>query len=265
MQNSQVVLAIDFQQGLSEAWTSVATFVPRFISFLIILLVGWLIAKALAKAVGVILRKVGFERVIDRSGLDRFLENSSLNAIDVISKLVYYAVLLIALQVAFSVFGPNPISDLLRGVVAWIPRAVVAIIIVVLAAAIANAAKSVISSVLGGLSYGKLLANIAAVFIIGLGVIAALNQIGVAVAVTTPVLITVLATIGGILVVGVGGGLVKPMQQRWERWLVSAEQETSRVREHVSSRGSGGSGSEASGTPGTPPGGTLPGGPPPGV
>ena len=42
--------------------------------------------------------------------------------------------------------------------------------------------------------------------IVGLGVIAALNQIGVATTVTTPVLIAVLATGGGVIVVGVGGG-----------------------------------------------------------
>jgi hypothetical protein len=35
----------------------------------------------------------------------------------------------------------------------------------------------------------------------------------------------VLATIGGVVVVGVGGGLVRPMQDRWERWLGRAEAE----------------------------------------
>jgi hypothetical protein len=35
----------------------------------------------------------------------------------------------------------------------------------------------------------------------------------------------VLATAGGILVVGVGGGLIRPMQQRWEGWLGRAEAE----------------------------------------
>jgi hypothetical protein len=75
-----------------------------------------------------------------------------------------------------------------------------------------------------------MLANIASVFIIALGVIAALSQIGVAVAVTMPVLIAVLATVGGILVVGVGGGLVRPMQQRWDRWLDRAEQEAPQAR-----------------------------------
>ena len=78
---------------------------------------------------------------------------------------------------------------------------------------------------MGGLSYGKVLANIASIFILGLGIIAALSQIGVAVAVTLPVLITVLATVAGILIVGVGGGLVGPMRQRWERVLDRAEQE----------------------------------------
>ena len=103
--------------------------------------------------------------------------------------------------------------------IAWLPRAFVAIVIVVVAAAIANAVKDIISGALGGLSYGRVLATIASVFILGLGVIAALNQIGVATAVTTPVLIAVLATVGGILVVGVGGGLIRPMQSRWESWL----------------------------------------------
>lgn len=244
MEHAQL-LAVDFDSGIEEAFTSVAKFVPKFIAFLVILLIGWIIARILAKVVKTILEKVGFQRVIDRSGLDEALRNSQFDAIEIIAKLIYYAVLLIVLQVAFSVFGPNPISDLLKGVVAWIPKAIVAIIIIVIVAAIANAAKTLISSALSSVSYGKLLANIVSVFILGLGIIAALNQIGVAVAVTVPVLITVLATIGGILVVGVGGGLVRPMQQRWERWLDSAEQETARLR---SSSGAGGTGGTAGGS-----------------
>ena len=35
-----------------------------------------------------------------------------------------------------------------------------------------------------------------------------------------------LATIGGILVVGIGGGAIKPMQERWDRWLNTVERET---------------------------------------
>ena len=63
--------------------------------------------------------------------------------------------------------------------------------------------------------------------------IAALNQIGVASAVTLPVLITVLATVAGVIIVGVGGGLIKPMQHRWERMLNRAETETTLAAEKV--------------------------------
>jgi hypothetical protein len=60
-------------------------------------------------------------------------------------------------------------------------------------------------------------------------VIAALSQIGVAIAVTLPVLIAVLGTVAGILIVGVGGGLIAPMRQRWETILNRAEQEAPRA------------------------------------
>ncbi len=78
-----------------------------------------------------------------------------------------------------------------------------------------------------------MLANIASVFILGLGVIAALNQVGIATTVTTPVLVAVLATVGGIIVVGVGGGLIKPMQHRWEGYLNKAEAESGNIRQEV--------------------------------
>ncbi|NQE90429.1 mechanosensitive ion channel family protein [Nocardia terpenica] len=218
-------LAIDFQQGLSNAWSSVATFVPKFVGFLIILFVGWLVAKAAGKIADRVLRRVGFDRLVDRGGVSNMLANSRYDATGILVKLVYYAILLIALQLAFGVFGPNPISTMLNGIVAWLPRAAVAIVIVCIAGAIATAVKDLVANMLSGLSYGRMLGRIAAVFIWGVGIIAALNQIGVATSVTTPILITVLATIGGVLVVGIGGGLIRPMQQRWEGWLDTMEGE----------------------------------------
>ncbi|GGM72922.1 hypothetical protein GCM10011609_05940 [Lentzea pudingi] len=216
---------MDFGQGLTDAWRAVATFVPKLAAFLLILLIGWFVAKAVAKLVDKVLERVGFDKLVERGGIRRMLANSKYDASDLLAKLVYYALLLITLQIAFGVWGPNPVSELLTGIVSWLPKAAVAIIIVVVAGAVASAVKDFIGGALGGLSYGRVLANIASIFIWALGIIAALNQIGVATTVTTPVLIAVLATVGGILVVGVGGGLVRPMQQRWEGWLGRAEQE----------------------------------------
>jgi hypothetical protein len=137
---------------------------------------------------------------------------------------------LVTLQFAFGVFGPNPISAWLASIVAYLPNVIVAIIIVIIAAAIAAGVRSLLEGALGGLSYGRVIANLVGAFILFLGVIAALNQVGIAFSVTTPVLIAVLATISGILIVGVGGGLIKPMQQRWEGYLTRAEEDVTRAR-----------------------------------
>jgi hypothetical protein len=224
---------MDVEQGLTDAWSAVATFVPKLLMFLAILVIGWIIAKVLAKVVDKVLTRVGFDRVVERGGIKQMLARSQYDASDIIAKLVYYAVILITLQVGFSVWGPNPVSALLTDIVAWLPKAAVAIIIVVIAGAIARSVKDLVGNALGGLSYGRTLATIASVFIWALGIIAALNQIGVATTVTTPVLITVLATVGGILVVGAGGGLIKPMQQRWERWLNRADAELPAAKAHA--------------------------------
>lgn len=219
--------------ALGDAMRTVAVFVPQLLLFLVILFIGWLIAKGLRKLTNTVLERLHFDRAVERGGIGQALARSKYDASDLIAMVVYYAVLLITLQLAFGVWGPNPITALLTGIVAFLPRIVVAIIIVVVASAIAAAVKDLITSVTGGLSYGNVLANIASIFIIALGVIAALGQIGVALTVTMPVLIAVLATIAGIMIVGVGGGLVRPMQQRWERWLDRAEQEAPQARAHA--------------------------------
>jgi hypothetical protein len=211
--------------ALGDMVRNVLLFLPKALAFLVILLIGWLIAKAVRKVVDKVLERVGFDRLVERGGVKTALAHSKYDASDIVAKIAYYAIMLFTLQLAFSVFGPNAISALITGVIAWLPRALVAIIIVVVASAIAKGVKDLISASLGGLSYGKILANIASVFILGLGIIAALNQIGVATTVTTPVLVAILATLAGVIVVGVGGGLIKPMQSRAERWLSRAEQE----------------------------------------
>jgi hypothetical protein len=218
---------------MADVLQNVLRNVPKALAFVAILVVGWLVARAVRSLVGKILERTGFDRFVERGGVKAALARSRYDASDLVAKLAYYAVALIALQLAFGIWGPNPVSALITAVVAWLPKAFVAILIMVVAAAIARAVKDVVGGALGGLSYGRLLAGGASVMILGLGGIAALNQVGVATTVTTPVLIAVLATIGGVIVVGVGGGLVRPMQDRWEGWLSRAEAEAPAIAEQA--------------------------------
>ncbi|KAA2264328.1 hypothetical protein F0L68_07870 [Solihabitans fulvus] len=213
-------MGTQIRDGLGQAWALIATFVPKLFGFLIVLLIGWLIAKAIAKAVDFLLGRIGFDRLVERSGLGGAMSRSPIDATGLIVKLVYYFVLLIALQLAFGVFGTgNAVSQLLNDVIAYLPRIVVAIVLVLVASAVGRVLRNLITSALGNRPFTSMVGNIVNIFVVALGVIAALNQLGIAVSVTMPVLITVLATVGGILVVGLGGGLIRPMQQRWEGWL----------------------------------------------
>ncbi|MEV7598071.1 hypothetical protein AB0O91_11900 [Kitasatospora sp. NPDC089797] len=226
----QLALSVDFGSGFTQAWGKIAKVIPQFIAFLAILVIGWIVAKAIARLLDRVLRRLGSERVAERAGMARYLSNSKYDMTGIICKIVYYAILLMALQLAFGVFGPNPISVMIHSIVAWLPRGIVAVAIVVVAMAIANGVRDIVGSALSGASYGRTVSTLTWAFIVGLGVIAALGQAGIATAITGPVLIAALATITGVLVVGVGGGLITPMRQRWERWLNSAEQETARLR-----------------------------------
>jgi hypothetical protein len=224
--------AAGLRTPLDGALTSLTAFAPKLLGFLAILIIGWIVAAILKRAVKGLLDKAGFAQAIERGGLTKAIGDHH-DPSQVVARLVYYAILLIALTMAFGIFGRNPVSDLLAAVVAFLPKAAIAIVIVLVTAAIARAVRDLIAGVLGGLSYARLMANLAGVFILGLGIIAALNQMGVATTVTTPILITVLATIGGILIVGVGGGLIRPMQRRWDRWLDVAERESRNISHTV--------------------------------
>jgi hypothetical protein len=234
-----MVYAASITDQFTDLLGHVVNVAVKVVIFLVIMGLGWIIGRWIFKWLGAFLRRVGFDRAVEHGGLARMLGQN--RASDLTARLVEIGFLLFVLQLAFGVFGPNPVSDLIHAVVAWLPKLFVAIVIIVVTAAVAGWVRETIRSALGGLSYGPPIAVSAQVLILGLGLIAALDQIGVATSVTLPVLIAALGTVAGIAIVGVGGGLIKPMQHRWERILNRAETETTLASERLrANRAAGG-------------------------
>ncbi|HLL50151.1 MAG TPA: hypothetical protein VK356_05730, partial [Thermomicrobiales bacterium] len=206
-----------FRQGLGDAWAAVATFVPKLIAFVLILLIGYFIAKAIAKIVDGVLERVGFDGMVERGGIGQALERSRFDASDVLAKLAFYVLFLFVLQLAFGVFGPNPVSDLIRGVIAYLPNVFVAIVVIVVGAAIAAAVKEIIEAALGGLSYGKGVAMGASAAILVLAVFAALDQLEIAPSIVRGLYFGILAIVVGSSIVAVGGGGIRTMARYWEK------------------------------------------------
>jgi hypothetical protein len=217
-------LAVDFQGGVSSAWSNVITFVPKLAAALLIILVGYLIAKVIAGVLNKVLERVGFDRAVERGGIKQALARSKYDPSDIIAKLAFWLVFLVTLQIAFGVFGPNPISDLLKGLIAYLPNVLVAIIIVVVAAAIAKAVSDLLTSLLSSVSGGQLMAKGAGIAVLVFGAFAALDQLQIAPQIVTGLWYAILAIVVGSAVVAIGGGGIRTMQRYWERTATRAEQ-----------------------------------------
>jgi hypothetical protein len=225
------VAAINFDQGLQEAWNDVAGAVPLLAVFVLCLVAGFVIANLASVATMRLLRRVGFERAVDRSGIRRALARSRFDATELLGKVVLYGLLLLTLQPAFGLFGTNPVSDLLASVVAYLPNLFVATVIIVVAAAIASAVREIVVSALSSTTYGSALGTTSAATIVALGVFAALDQLQIAPAIVLGLFYGCLAIVVGSAIIAIGGGGIQPMRARWERALSRVEGEAPRMRE----------------------------------
>ena len=232
-----MLAAVEWSRGIEDAWARVAAFVPKLLGFLFVLIVGYVVAKAIAKAFDQVLERVGFDKAVERGGVKKALANSRYDASSIVSKLAFYALFLLVLQLAFGIFGANPVSRMIEGVVAYLPKVFAAIVIVVVAAAIAAAVKEIVQSALGGLSYGKGLAVGASAAILTVGGFAALSQLQIAPAIINGLFYAVLAIFVGSAVIAVGGGGIKPMQERWQLALERWDQEKPQMQQEMSGAG----------------------------
>jgi mechanosensitive ion channel-like protein len=222
-----------FRDGLGDAWASVAAFLPKLVGFLLILIIGYFVAKAVASILDRILERVGFDRAVERGGVGRALARSKYDASSLLGKILFYALMLFVLQLAFGIFGDNPISDLIRGVIAYLPNIFVAILIIVIGAAIAAAVKDIVEASLGGLTYGRGLAIGASTLILIVAVFAALDQLNIAENIIVGLFYALLAIVVGSAIVAVGGGGISTMSRYWERFALRAEQESRNVKEEA--------------------------------
>jgi len=224
---------VDLEGGLEDAWENVATFVPKLLGFFLILLIGWFICKALAKLVNGLLERVGFDRWVERGQLKTALDKSKFDASDILAKIVFWAAFLFVLQLAFGIFGPNSISDLLAGLIAYLPKVFVAVLILVIAAALAKVVSELLEATLGATSGGPIIAKGAGIAILVVGVFAALNQLEIAPEIVNGLFYALLAVIVGAAIVAFGGGGIPVARRYLERWSSKAEEVSRDVKQNA--------------------------------
>lgn len=111
----------------------VGAFMPRLAIAIGVLLVGWLLAKAFRFSVVKALRALNFQVLTERAGIDGFLQQGGTekDTTELFGWLAYALVILASLIVAFNSLGLAQVTDLLGRILLFVPRLLVALLVVV--------------------------------------------------------------------------------------------------------------------------------------
>src|SRR5215218_7407695 len=191
-------------QPLQDALSAFLSFIPQLIGALIILLIGYVIAKALQAIVGRVLEGIGFDRWMERGGIKQFFDRADTEHTphSILGRLVFWFVFFVAITMAADALGIPQVSAVLAQLIAYIPSIIAAILILLLAALLAN----FLSSIVRGATGSDILASVARYAIIVYAVFAAVTQLGIAVELTAPTFLIVLGAVALAAAIAFGIG-----------------------------------------------------------
>ncbi|MDQ6882660.1 MAG: small-conductance mechanosensitive ion channel [Candidatus Dormibacteraeota bacterium] len=233
--------------SITGALIALLSFIPALIGAVIILIIGWVLSGILARVVETVLNKVGFEHAAERTGITGVISRSgagTMRASHVIAELVKWFVRLIFIEIAAQALHLTAVTTLVNSIILFIPNLVVALIIVLVGVL---AAQFIGRLVRGGLSQANfsnanLLGSIAEYGIIGLAVVTALNQIGIATIIVTILfagIVGALALAAG-LAFGLGGR--ETAAEIWESSYQQTQQAAQQLARSSSGSNDGGRG-----------------------
>jgi small-conductance mechanosensitive channel len=170
--------------AFSDALRGFFAFLPRLFGAVIVLVIGLFVGRAVGALVTRLLRMVGFDRIADRAEIDDFLRNAGvqMDPARMVGELAKWFVFLIFFQVAASALGVPELTAVLNQIVGFIPRVVVALVILLVGALAANFLAGLVRGSLGTARVGNanLLATVVRWGVVAFAVVAALSQLQIA-------------------------------------------------------------------------------------
>lgn len=186
-------------EPLTKSWESIRNSLPRIWNALLILLVGWALAKILQKLIAKLLRALGIDIISEKLGISAFLKRGGLD--ERLSRLVglgiYWLIIFTSLMMALDALGLEPALHLLRDIIYHIPRVIVALILILLGIFLGNFSHRLIesSALAVKIPFAFLLGEITRYGIIAFASFAALGELGV----PTPIITMSFAVLLGII------------------------------------------------------------------
>ncbi len=122
-----------FLTSLDNFWSQIALFLPKLLAALVLLFLGWMLARLLRAGVRRGLEVLGFVRIAEKSGLEALLAQGGmdLTLAQIIAGIVFWLVLLVVGISAANSLGLDTVATLINRVVLYLPNVVVAILVLV--------------------------------------------------------------------------------------------------------------------------------------
>ena len=205
MENFNVLL-----EPIRASLHQVGAFLPRVVLAIAILIIGWLIAKAVRFAVVRTLRALNFNVITDKAGIDAFLRQGGgdIDTIAVMGALAYWLVILAAMMIAFNSLDLAYVTDLIGRIVLFVPRVMIAVVVLVFGAYFARFVSGALTLYLQNIGAGEaaLLGRLCMYAIMVFVILIALDQLGLGDILRQTFLILVgAASLGLAIAFGLGG------------------------------------------------------------
>jgi hypothetical protein len=200
----------------------VADFLPRLALALVIVILGWFIAKAAKFAIVRGLRAINFHVLTGRAGLDGFLRDGGIHTdtTEILGLMVYWLVILGALVIGFNSLGLIYVTDLLGRVILFVPKVMVALLVLAFGAYfarfIANAITAYCKKV--HIQDAELLGRLAQYAILTFVVLIALDQVNIGGEIVRQSFLIILAGLVFALALAFGLGGKEWAAELLERW-----------------------------------------------
>ena len=164
--------------------TKILGYLPTLLGALIILIVGWIIAKIIKGVVNRVLKVIRFDKLADKAGISEVLHKGGLKATagEVLSGLVYWLVIIMVLVMVVNALGTPQASGVLERLFAYIPNVIAALFVIVIGMFLASFVSQIVSTAASNANLPKpdMLAGISRWAIIIFAATISLRQLGIA-------------------------------------------------------------------------------------
>jgi hypothetical protein len=200
--------AIQISDSIQQGLDAFFGFVPNLLAFLVILVIGYFVAKIVAGVVRKALQKLGLDKALHESDAGRYVERLSPGASPSsgVGKVVFYLLFAFVLTAAIGALKIPAVTAFMNQVLAYLPNVIAAIVIFVIAGAIAGAAAAAVAKLMGDTPTGKVVASVVPSLVMLIAVFMVLNQLKIAPQIVTITYLVLLGSVGLAMALSFGLG-----------------------------------------------------------